>query len=594
MMHTCHLFLLLVMLVSCDKGSVNISSRRDQTDPTAELASPESEESPSLEGDLSLELPASSVGVLGEADISINDSNSDPSEIILTVTTLPSKGLLVDKGSKVEIGHSFSVADLENGRIKYVGTDPGALADSFLFKISDEAGNEASEASSASPATFNLNFSGALDGCDGLDTTTDAFDANGSGTPADPYVICTEGQLRHLANNCGNGFTAGCSSNYKLGRNIVMSPSDFAIIGNGTYFWGVFDGNNHAIVNMQITGAGNDVGMFGIVGNGAEIKNLFLIDINVSAAGYDHVGALVGSCQAAAVSNISASGNVLGRNRVGGIIGYSYQTNLQDSSLLSLDVEGDLFCGGAIGYADGTGVHDLEIFTGVTCNGDHAGGLAGLLTASISGVSDITFRGNVNSSGAKVGGAFGELNNTSNVSGISIQSGSNQSVLGVTDVGGVVGYLSANASIIKSMAGASLTVSGDQYVGGFAGGVQTSSILNSYSLATVVGDDSVGGFAGEFNDGGESEEINYSFSAGSVAGNTNVGGFVGVANNPSRFVECFWDNQTSTQATGHFESVGSLEGKSSDQLQSPATFASTNWDFSTIWQQSSEGYPNLR
>ena len=48
----------------------------------------------------------------------------------------------------------------------------------------------------------------------------------------------------------------------------------------GTPFRGVFDGHGHTISHLTITGTGSLVGLFGLLGFGAEVKELGVVDVN--------------------------------------------------------------------------------------------------------------------------------------------------------------------------------------------------------------------------------------------------------------------------------------------------------------------------
>ena len=53
---------------------------------------------------------------------------------------------------------------------------------------------------------------------------------------------------------------------------------------SGNSFTGIFDGNNHKISNLTITGEGY-LGLFGVLESGAEVKNLSVVDVNITSSG---------------------------------------------------------------------------------------------------------------------------------------------------------------------------------------------------------------------------------------------------------------------------------------------------------------------
>ena len=115
-----------------------------------------------------------------------------------------------------------------------------------------------------------------------------------------------------------------------------------------SWFRGSFDGQNHKISNLNNIGFKPSsirlvvdkvdnveydtyaYGLFGLVGQCAEIKDLTLDNVNIDTASYtqaigDSVGALIGFTDSGVkVSNITVNGSVKGSDAVGGIIGRSY------------------------------------------------------------------------------------------------------------------------------------------------------------------------------------------------------------------------------------------------------------------------------
>ena len=90
-----------------------------------------------------------------------------------------------------------------------------------------------------------------------------------------------------------------------------------------------------------------------------------------------------------------------------------------------------------------------------------------------------------------------------------------------------------------------------------------------------------------YNDGyGNDDTITNCYSAGAISG-SNVGGLIGY-NSAGTYNDCFWDTQTSGQATS-----GGGTGKTTAQMKQQATFE--NWNFSTIWAIVEDtSYPTLR
>jgi hypothetical protein len=131
-------------------------------------------------------------------------------------------------------------------------------------------------------------------------------------------------------------------------------------------------------------------------------------------------------------------------------------------------------------------------------------------------------------------------------------------------VGGLVGYNHYATVTQCYSAGA---VSGDSFVGGLVG-ENYGTVTECYGTGAVSGSRGVGGLVGS-NTGA----LTHSYSTGAVSGFTYVGGFVG-RNWQGTVTGCFWDTQTSGQAT----SAGGT-GKTTAEMQTAATFLDAGWDF---------------
>jgi FlaG/FlaF family flagellin (archaellin) len=113
-------------------------------------------------------------------------------------------------------------------------------------------------------------------------------------------------------------------------------------------FTGSFDGQNHTIRNLSINRLDdNDVGLFGAIGAGGEVKNVGVINVNITGESY--VGGLVGSNSNGKVSNSYSTGNVTGESYyVGGLIGYNRDGTVSNSYSTG-NVSGESYVGGLVG-----------------------------------------------------------------------------------------------------------------------------------------------------------------------------------------------------------------------------------------------------
>jgi hypothetical protein len=166
-------------------------------------------------------------------------------------------------------------------------------------------------------------------------------------------------------------------------------------------------------------------------------------------------------------------------------------------------------------------------------------------------------------------------------------------------VGGLAGH--NNGTVINCRS--SGAVSGGWEVGGLVGW-NTHTIVNSYSAGSVAGTRAIGGLVGEngympkMNGPNPfyASVISKCYSVSAVRGPASGGGLVGLQSSGS-VTGCFWDTQTSGQAT----SAGGT-GKTTAEMQTAMTFLETGWDFmgetanGTVdiwWINEGKDYPRL-
>ena len=343
----------------------------------------------------------------------------------------------------------------------------------------------------------------------------------GHGTEQNPYRIDTADQLVLLGKA-----SILWDKQFVLGANIDMDPNlpDGQIFKQAIIptFTGVCDGNDHVIDNLVIEG-GPHLGLFGQLQNGAVVKNLGIVDANITGL---RSGALVGSNRVGRITNCYSTGMISGAH-VGGLVGSN---------------------GGDVAASYSTGTISGE---------DYIGGLAGSNGGSIT-----TSYSTGSVSGAnEVGGLVGR-----HWSGSITQSSSTATVDGNEEVGGLVGSSYGNISTSYS----SGTVSGNEKVGGLVGS-NGGNIAATYSTGGVDGQWGVGGLVGYNNSG----SIVTSYSTGRINGPDSVGGLVGYGD-VSNFwrTDCFWDKETSGQETSAWGT-----GKTTVEMQKAGTFLEAGWDF---------------
>lgn len=196
------------------------------------------------------------------------------------------------------------------------------------------------------------------------------------------------------------------------------------IIGkDDTAFTGKFDGLDYNIFNLKIDRTGeSDVGLFGVVGNGAVIRNVTLVGGSIT--GGSNVGALAGQVSDnAQISNIMNSASVTGSSNVGGIIGSAASTdqgkpvfkNLVNTGTVAGTAEGaENNAGGLIGSLTGGSLSGTSYnLGGVTGSGANVGGLVGKASNAALGGEDDFIYNRLNVSGKyNVGGIVGSMSGT--------------------------------------------------------------------------------------------------------------------------------------------------------------------------------------
>jgi hypothetical protein len=322
---------------------------------------------------------------------------------------------------------------------------------------------------------------------------------------------------------------------------------------SGNPFTGSFDGQGYEIRDLFTDRPDeNEVGLFGLVDEGAIIKNVEVV--NATVAGKQYVGGLVGN-NSGTVSNSYFSGGVTGDQYLGGLVGgnggtvsnshYNYDEVLINGeniitigALFAEDFQqwlaNDKFLDVNQRLSQENGcylVNDVSDFKELLTFGQDSS-LRFRLTNDLDLGSEANFcipylAGEFDGNGHKI------LNLTLNS-----DSASQIALFGYLASGGKVTQLGVE----------NVNVTGAYLVGGLVGG-NDGTVTNSYASGNITGDDYVGGLIG-YNWKGT---VSNSYSTGSVAGKWDVGGLVGI--NEGTLTNCY----SSSSITGWY-SVGGLAG----------------------------------
>jgi len=198
--------------------------------------------------------------------------------------------------------------------------------------------------------------------------------SGGTGEPNNPYKIATAEDLIALGNEPNDYndcfiMTADIDlSGYVFDKAVIAQIDDILFDAS---FTGVFDGNEHAISNLNIQSNNRYTGLFGSTKN-AKIINLGLIDITIS--GKYVVGGLAGQANSSIISNCYVIGSINGNDNTGGLIGIKSSGSVNQCYSKGT-VKGSSMVGGLIGAQYGFLIHCYSDTT--VTGGIMVGGLVG-------------------------------------------------------------------------------------------------------------------------------------------------------------------------------------------------------------------------
>jgi len=264
------------------------------------------------------------------------------------------------------------------------------------------------------------------------------------------------------------------------------------------------------------------------------INNLFINRPTESLIG------LFGVTQDATIEKINIkNANITGSTNVGTIAGRSITSTLKNISVT--------------GNVNSTSTTQLT----------RTGGVIGYVAVGNTQLSQISFDGSVTSNGGAVGG-----------------------IVGVLDGGTITD------SFTKG-----IVTGAHNYAGGITSYVNwTSSIQNTYSIASVTGRKYVGGLVGTIDKEGPNAIINC-FSTGPVNGTRDVGGLIGEHyRNSETITNNYYNNTTNNPSNCIGIGTGECTAILDDEtyFYNASNEPTASWDFTTIWKESTIDYPALR
>ena len=157
---------------------------------------------------------------------------------------------------------------------------------------------------------------------------------------------------------------------YNLGGDVDCSGFSFRSISN---FSGTLDGAGHKIINLNVTIANSNWGLFSNTDSSAIIKNLGLENVNINGSGY--TGAIVGGWNSGLIKNCYVTGTITADyQQVGGIAGSNGGTI--EKCFVNIQLQGSGYTGGIAGANSGL-IKNCYVKGDVTANND-GGGVVGL------------------------------------------------------------------------------------------------------------------------------------------------------------------------------------------------------------------------
>jgi hypothetical protein len=316
----------------------------------------------------------------------------------------------------------------------------------------------------------------------------------GSGTEDDPFLVYDAVALERVGRNYIDLGGRWSSDAYYIQKaDIDLVTRGISQIGLTT---GSYDGGNYEIANITRS-------LFVSIGNGGTVKNC---KVTGTVSGTSQVGGVVQVNRGGTVKNCHFTGTVSGNGPI---------------------------LGGVVGENQPNGMVENCSFTGTVSGSSQVGGVVGV---NIGTVENCHATENVSGNGGAIGGVVGEnrpngMVKNCNFTGI---------VLGVNDLGGVVGSNGGTVENCYATGNVNYTGTGSGFGGVVGRNIGIGTVENCYATSDVSGSAQVGGVVGANgnNGGSNNSTVKNCYATGNVlAGSTIVGGVVGA--NMSTVENCY-------------------------------------------------------
>ena len=163
------------------------------------------------------------------------------------------------------------------------------------------------------------------------------------------YTVTTSKQLMDWAEEVRNG---NRSLDCTLAADITLTEP-WTPVGTDYQnpYTGTFDGNNHTIRGLTVTGSNEYAGLFGYIGKDGTVKNVKLEDVQITSDHqYANAGGVAGMNDGT-IENCSVSGSVSSNYSAGGVVAQQFGNSITKCSS-SATVKGTGEVGGVAGKTD--------------------------------------------------------------------------------------------------------------------------------------------------------------------------------------------------------------------------------------------------
>lgn len=396
-----------------------------------------------------------------------------------------------------------------------------------------------------------------------LTTVPDMFE--GHGTVEAPYLIRNKADWALLANLTNNEGLSYSGKQFRLMADLdYANDTVFAQVGGaGGTFGGVFNGDNHSILNLKVRHIPG-MALFGTLTETGAVRNLTLKGGEFAAPSGNVVGFVL-TCRGIVENcvNYNTMNAKVGASYASGFV-YELQTG---GKILNCTNHGTIIArsgtsGGIVSTAQtGTEISDCSNYGAIEIMNNQIGGIAGKSSGIIRNCLNTA---DLNGSRNQVGGIVGWTSDTVRIincvnRGNLLVTGSGSSVAGILGYASGKGYITRchNYGTVESQ-----STSTYAYIGGIVGQssktLHMSATVNHANIKGLNGQ-YVGGIAGYLNSSGDMSYVDSVYNYGDVeGGNKYIGGFSGYERNDVMHTDC--GNYGNVTGTAHKASSDNTAG----------------------------------